>query len=53
MLEISLRTLVVAAHNDAKRPRLENTCARLAERTRNCTTGLPIPPGMHNCAIFE
>jgi len=37
-----LEDLIVAAHNDAK-GKLEAT---VAERTRELTAGLPIPPGM-------
>lgn len=37
-----LEDLIVAAHSDAK-SRLEAT---IAERTRELTAGLPIPPGM-------
>ncbi|MEM5493444.1 YbaB/EbfC family nucleoid-associated protein [Hoeflea sp. AS16] len=37
-----LEDLIVAAHNDAK-AKLETT---VAERTKELTAGLPIPPGM-------
>ena len=37
-----LEDLIVAAHNDAK-GKVEST---VAERTRELTAGLPIPPGM-------
>ncbi|MDP2731699.1 MAG: YbaB/EbfC family nucleoid-associated protein, partial [Hoeflea sp.] len=37
-----LEDLIVAAHNDAK-GKLEAT---MAERTKELTAGLPIPPGM-------
>jgi nucleoid-associated protein EbfC len=37
-----LEDLIVAAHNDAK-AKVE---AMMAERTRELTAGLPIPPGM-------
>jgi len=37
-----LEDLIVAAHNDAK-AKLETT---VAERTKELTVGLPIPPGM-------
>jgi nucleoid-associated protein EbfC len=37
-----LEDLIVAAHNDAK-AKVEAT---MAERTRELTAGLPIPPGM-------
>lgn len=37
-----LEDLIVAAHNDAK-GKLETT---VAERTKELTAGLPIPPGM-------
>ena len=37
-----LEDLIVAAHNDAK-AKVEAT---MAERTKELTAGLPIPPGM-------
>lgn len=37
-----LEDLIVAAHNDAK----GKAEAEIAERTRELTAGLPIPPGM-------
>jgi hypothetical protein len=37
-----LEDLIVAAHNDAK-AKVE---AMMAERTKELTAGLPIPPGM-------
>ena len=37
-----LEDLIIAAHNDAK----SKTDAAIAEKTRELTAGLPIPPGM-------
>ena len=37
-----LEDLIVAAHNDAK----SKVEALMAERTKELTAGLPIPPGM-------